>query len=225
MPMHGFAATRPFVLAESTQDGVTLRLDADEETLKSYPFDFSLKIEYRLQEAEFGVCATITNRGSELMPFGFGFHPGFKWPMPGFGTKTDYVLRLDMAEAAMLRQIRNGILQPPSIPNPMRNGILKLDERLFPFGAMLLPHVQSRTVEYGTRDNTMLSVSFKHLNSLALWTRPPGDFFCIEPWQSFPDEEDFDGEIAAKSRLRHLGPHQEASYSMRIRVFDALLSV
>lgn len=224
MPMHGFAATRSFSLAEKTSAHCIFQLDADEGTLAQYPFPFEIKIAYRVREAELRIEARIRNCGSEPMPFGFGFHPGFKWPMPGFGTKADHVLRFDRREADSMLGIRDGILRAGSFPNPLRNRTLQLDESMFAVGAMLFPDVESQTIWYGTRHQLIFSLAYENLTALALWTRPGGDFFCIEPWQSFPDLERFQGDIAEKSRLKHLGPGGEASYAMRIEVLDAVLA-
>ena len=45
-----------------------------------WPADFELGVTYRLFKDRLAVEATVTNRGSEPLPFGLGYHPYFRLP-------------------------------------------------------------------------------------------------------------------------------------------------
>ena len=80
MSQHGFARDRKFRLIQHTCDSITLRLNANEETKKNYPFDFQLDITYRLTTNRVTTTWEVTNRGNEEMPFQIGGHPAFNIP-------------------------------------------------------------------------------------------------------------------------------------------------
>ena len=50
LPQHGFARTSEFTCIREAKDEVAFRLEWSEETLKLYPYKFSLEIAYILRE-------------------------------------------------------------------------------------------------------------------------------------------------------------------------------
>ena len=54
LPKHGLARTAEWTLEAGDKQSVTFRLDADENTRKGYPYDFTLRVCYRL----YGACVT-----------------------------------------------------------------------------------------------------------------------------------------------------------------------
>ena len=83
MPKHGVARRRDFSIVDSGATFATFRLEADAETRAAYPFEFRLDIAYRITGATLAMTATVANRGEGDMPASFGFHPAFRWPLPG----------------------------------------------------------------------------------------------------------------------------------------------
>ena len=69
MGRHGFARGMEFAPAEQGEDFVTLELRETEDTLKCYPFPFSLKVTHRLLEDGFTTTFSVTNTGTAPMPF------------------------------------------------------------------------------------------------------------------------------------------------------------
>src|SRR6185312_12463070 len=84
---HGFARTSRFAVADARPDRVSFELRDDEESRKAYPFGFALAVEFALSARTLTVTATVRNTGDRTMPFSFGFHPAFAWPLPGAGPK------------------------------------------------------------------------------------------------------------------------------------------
>jgi galactose mutarotase-like enzyme len=82
LPKHGFARRKPFALVEQGEDHALLRLTPDAETRAAYPFEFRLDMGFRLDGSTLAMTATVANMGGEAMPFSFGFHPAFAWPLP-----------------------------------------------------------------------------------------------------------------------------------------------
>ena len=84
LPQHGFARDRRWRIASHGVDDAgrataTLALDADAETRKLWPHDFSLQMTFALGR-ELALTMHVTNRGSAPMPFGCGLHSYFRVP-------------------------------------------------------------------------------------------------------------------------------------------------
>jgi len=84
LPQHGFARDHDWRIGshgvdDSGRATTTLVLDANAETRKLWPHDFSLELTVALGR-ELTVIMHVTNRGSAPMPFGCGLHTYFRVP-------------------------------------------------------------------------------------------------------------------------------------------------
>ena len=52
-------------------------LESNAETLQQFPFEFELKMEYRLTENGLEITYLVSNKSNEVMPFSIGAHPAF----------------------------------------------------------------------------------------------------------------------------------------------------
>ena len=97
MNLHGFAASMEFTPVCQSEDSVTLELMSNEQTLQCYPFAFSLRITYALNEDTVSVRFEVSNLDEKVMPFGIGGHPGFNAPLTDGECFEDYVLEFTHA--------------------------------------------------------------------------------------------------------------------------------
>ena len=88
LPRHGFARDMDFVVLDKTETSVTYGLDANEETLKVYPYEFHLNVRYVLKEDTVNVFWIVKNTGKEEMHFQVGGHPAFNLPDVAEGYST-----------------------------------------------------------------------------------------------------------------------------------------
>lgn len=220
LPLHGFAAARSFELLSQTGDAVQLQLRADDATRAIYPFDFRLVVTYRLDAGGLTVDARVHNDGIELMPFGFGGHPGFALP----GRLDQWQLQFDQPEAASVWRLRP---EPPpwglraTTPEPWRwsaPGRLALHSRLFDRDALILDPVRSRSVALVHRlHGERLRLTLGGAPTLGLWARPGAPFICIEPWWGRDDDAEAPHELVAKPQLLKLGTGMLFEASLQIR--------
>ena len=75
MNPHGFARKQVYSVVEKTDDSILFELTDNAETLKSYPYHFSLRLEYELVGNEIKVTYRVYNLSEEIMYFGIGGHP------------------------------------------------------------------------------------------------------------------------------------------------------
>jgi aldose 1-epimerase len=85
--IHGFTPRNPWRVTGMTAkpDHASIRGSFDlpsdlPAAVGSWPADFSLSITYHLFAKKLAVEAVVTNRGSEPLPFGLGYHPYFRLP-------------------------------------------------------------------------------------------------------------------------------------------------
>ena len=182
MKQHGFARKSRFALAEKTRTACRFQLTATEETRAIYPFDFLLSLTHALDGRKLTVSAMVENRGDTPMPFGFGFHPAFLWPMPGMDKgHVHHILLENRAEPALIR-LRDGLLDLTPRPSPFSKGLLALDHDYFIEDALIFPGGAGDRLRFSAEDGPALEFAFEGLPNLAIWTKPGAPYICIEPW-------------------------------------------
>ena len=77
LPQHGFARDQDFVCIEESEHKLCFELTATEQTLKDFPFHFSLQISYTLTEHKIRVDYSVFNPDSKELYFSLGAHPAF----------------------------------------------------------------------------------------------------------------------------------------------------
>ena len=78
---HGFCKDTEFEVKDLSDDTVTFLLHANEETLKSYPYQFELSLTYHLSDNELSMEYRVVNHDTEEMFYHIGAHPGFMLPV------------------------------------------------------------------------------------------------------------------------------------------------
>lgn len=222
LPMHGFAQTSLFTQIARAADRATFLLVDDDASRAVYPFAFALTVDYAVQAETLTMTVTVANTGTAAMPASAGFHPGFRWPVAGLGAKEDHRVRFAETEDASIWRASAGFRLPDKVPSPLRGRDLPLTEAEFATGAVIFGGLHSRSVEFMQGERTMLTVGFDGCPNLALWSRPGGDFLCIEPWNGLPQTAAFDGEVAERPGMIVLEPERSMVLSIRVAVAATL---
>lgn len=223
MTQHGFARDVKFRLVKEAPARAVLRLEDDAQSRARYPFAFRLDMTYEIEAATLKVTAEVTNPGSQVLPFGLGAHPGFRWPLVDGVAKSDHAVEFDGVETGEALSVRNGLLGPAR-RIPLEGQVLPLSEELFAADALVLPDVASRSVRYVARaaDGSVeraLLFAWEGYRDLGLWSKPTGAaFLCIEPWYSMASPEGWDGEFAEKPGIVHLAPGESRAMTWRVTV-------
>lgn len=220
LPKHGFARDHVFALIDSSDAAVTYRLEDSDATRVAYPFAFNLDVTHRLDDATLTTTVTVTNRGDEPMPVGFGFHPALRWPLPGTGaaSRERHIIRFDADEPEPLRLIApDGLIAPGPRETPVRGNEIHLHDGLFDEDALVWDAPHSRGLYFGVAGQPGVRVDFPTMPMLGIWTKPGGaGFLCIEPWHSHADEEGFTGEFADKRGVVTLDAGESQVYAMSL---------
>lgn len=208
MHIHGLAASMEFVSVEQTENSVTMELRSSEETLAQYPFEFSLKIGYRLRENTVDISYQVENLSGCTMPFGIGGHPGFNVPLLPEEQFGDY----ELSFACPCQPDRIGF-SPAVYMNgrderyPLREDrFLDMHHGLFDEDAVILKNMAREVTLRSKVSGRGVCVTYPDMPYLGIWHWPKTDapYVCIEPWTSLPSRQDVVEEFTCKSDMIQL---------------------
>jgi galactose mutarotase-like enzyme len=221
MGVHGFARGMPFTVVDRAADHVRLRLAQNAETRAAYPFPFSLTVDYRLTDATLSAVFDVSNPGDEPLPYALGFHPGFRWPFAGGRPEEYAVVFADEEQAEVPVITADGLFSSRQRPVPFDGKRLPLSHELMSNEALCFLDARSTEARFVAPDGTSIGVAVEDFPHLALWSRPPAPFLCIESWTGFGDADDFAGDITTKPSMRMLAPGGEARHAAHLSFAEA----
>jgi galactose mutarotase-like enzyme len=164
------------------------------------------------------MTATVANRGAEAMPFSFGFHPAFAWPLPGGAGKEAHRITFAAAEPQPIRRIdpAAGLVLPAPQPTPVRGRELIPEASLFEPDALIWDELHSRALAYGAPGGASLDIAFPDTPMLGIWQKPGARYLCIEPWQGIADPVGYAGDFHDKPGVVSLAAGAERSFRMDV---------
>lgn len=217
MQRHGFARRSMFELVEHRDDRALFRLRDNTETREQYPFAFELDAAFRVEDATLFQNVTVRNRDTTDLPFSFGYHPAFAWPLPFGGERADHVIRFAGDEPGTLRRVTPyGTIDPALKSSPVDGNMLKLTDDLFADDALVWEQIKSRSLTYGAPGFPSLRIDFPDTFALGIWTKPGAAFICVEPWAGIADPEGYIGDFTDKPGIMHLPPGEERSFRINV---------
>ena len=221
MGKHGFARTSRFEVASQAADSAEFRLVDSAETQAVYPFAFELTVRFALAGEALTLTAAIANTGDQPLPFSFGFHPAFAWPLPRGGDKHGHAIVFDQDEAQDVARIDAAGLIARSEPSPVVGKRLALDEPLFIDDALIWTELASRGCRYVSPGGAELRLRWPESPMLGVWQKPGARYICIEPWQGHADPAGFTGGFTQKPGSVTLAPGASRAWSLEIAVHPA----
>lgn len=223
LPKHGFARRSMFEIVEAGAAHVHFRLTDSEATHRVYPFAFVLDMTFRLGGNALHMQATVTNPGEEALPFSFGFHPAFAWPLPGGAAKADHMIAFEQDEPQPIRRIEaeTGLVLPEPVATPVEGRLLHPEASQFEADALIWDHLASRSLTFGAAGAAQLAVAFPDTPMLGIWQKPGAAYLCIEPWQGIADPLGFTGDFREKPGVISLQAGEARSFRMDVAVLSA----
>lgn len=219
LPAHGLARISEFELLDKGDDFITFELKYSEDSLKVYPYKFSLCTTYTLQENCVKVTYSVSNLDDKQIYFSIGSHPAFMCPIQQNDLLEDCYLKFDKKEAVSVRGVNKDVYLSRSTKKFFNNeDVLPLSKELFKDGLLMFDNLESNRVSIKSRNsNKSLSVDFGEFPYLCLWAPEKGaPFLCVEPWFGHPEYEDFSGEFKDREGTVSLKTGEKFNCSYKI---------
>ena len=224
MLKHGFACRREFEPICMAKDYVVLEQRETEETLRMFPFCYSLKAAYTVTENGFSAVFTVKNLDRNEMTFCLGGHPGFNCPLRAEdGGFEDYSLLFDDAEGCTVSVTKNGFMDA-SVPKMDRlhgTNELPLVYSDYDNDALILENLPKKALRFVSRKTGRgFRFVFEGFDALGIWTpdhrRAP--FVCLEPWNGLPADVAETTDAKNKKYAKTIQPDGEYSVGYRVEI-------
>lgn len=215
---HGYASESEFCVEEKNENSVVFLHKSNEETAKSYPFTYELRVCYTLSENELRVDYNVKNLGDGEMYFSIGAHEGYSLP----GGVSNYAIKFEKEEDFMATPVEGPLLMHEAHPAAAPGNILPLEDKHFAIDAIILCDVKSRTAAVCEKASgkELLNVDFHGFDYLLIWSKPGAEYVCIEPWCGIPDYVDSDYDITKKPGIIKLDSGKTASRTHTITIAE-----
>lgn len=207
LPQHGLARVSTFSLLKKTEKTISFELKSSEETLKVYPYEFSLIIRYTLENNSVITEYIVKNTNNKTMYFSLGAHPAFVCPFSEGEPLDDYYFEFNKKETASIMPLtKDGYAKKGALPFFNDENIINLSRDLFKNDALIFNNLNSNKITLKSKSNNKaLEFDFTGFPYLAVWSKPTGaPFVCIEPWFGHADFEDFDDDFSKKHGILSL---------------------
>ena len=207
MGTHGFARSSDFEVVSLSNDSITFRLEANDRTRQSYPFEFQLTVSYTIAGDKINAHAEILNTGDKPLPATFGCHPGFNVPLDG-GSFEDYYLEFanDCTPNELLFSttcFNTGKKKAYPLVDGKK---IPLRHSLFDIDGVFWDRICDTVTLKSNKSDRYVTYKYAGFPYLGIWHKPQSDapYVCIEPWCGLPSYDGVVDDIMDKNDMYHI---------------------
>lgn len=218
LPQHGFARDNEFKCIEQHETSLTFELITTDETLKQFPFHFSLKIIYTLIEDKLITNYEVFNPDSDQLYFSIGAHPAFNCPLQQNESFNDYSLLFPDKKELVVNTLNEGLIKNETKTLILNNNKLSVSKSLFDNDALVCMNSQIEQLSL-VSEKTSHGITMECFNwpFFGIWTKKNSEhFICLEPWHGIADGETSDYNFKNKTGIITLAPQQSFNCSFNM---------
>lgn len=205
MPKHGLARKLPFAVKECGGAKAVFSLESDENTLKSYPFEFELLVIFELCGKSLVNTMTVINKTDGEMYFSIGAHPGFN-------CKVGDIIEFEKPETLSTERIdKENLIIPERFPLIENSREIEITKEIFEPDALILSGMNSEKLRI--KGENEIEFTFGKCPFLGIWAKPGAPYVCLEPWYGVNDGREVKNDISEKRGIQKLGKGGEFSFS------------
>ena len=218
MTQHGFARDSYFDIYKENESSIEYEIKSNNETLKKFPYSFTLRVGYVLEENQIIVSYRVMNDGKVDMFFSIGAHPGFNCPLLKGETLEDYYLEFEKEESIDRYILHNGIVQNNKVEFLKGEKLVHLTKDIFKDDAIILKDTRSNSISLKNHKNSReVTIDYTGFPYLGIWSPTSGaPFVCIEPWYGIADFEDKNESFEQKVGINKLSPGKDFQCEFKI---------
>ena len=180
---HGFAKNMLFTIESCDKESAVFLLKSNEETLKSYPFEFEFRVKYTLNDNSIKVEYEARNLSDKNMFAALGSHEAY---LCKNGVE-DFDVIFEKEETLNTHLIDGPLVSEETETVLYKDTVLPLYEKYFKIDALIFTDIKSRYVTLKNRKTgKSIGVSFPDCDYLLIWSKVGAPFVCIEPWSCCP---------------------------------------
>ena len=196
MPKHGLARKLPFAVKECGGAKAVFSLESDENTLKSYPFEFELLVTFELIGKSLKNTMTVINKTKGEMYFSIGAHPGFNCAVGD-------VIEFEYPETIPTERIdSDNLIIDKKFPLLENGREIEITEEIFKADALILSGMKSEKLRI--KGENELEFTFGKCPFLGIWAKPGAPYVCLEPWYGVNDGREVKADISEKRGIERL---------------------
>ena len=205
MPKHGLARKLPFAVKECDGAKAVFSLESDENTLKSYPFEFELLVIFELCGKSLVNTMTVINKTDGEMYFSIGAHPGFN-------CKVGDIIEFEKPETLSTERIdKENLIIPEKFPLIENSREIEITKEIFEPDALILSDMKSEKLRI--KGENEIEFTFGKCPFLGIWAKPGAPYVCLEPWYGVNDGREVKNDISEKRGIQKLEKGGEFSFS------------
>lgn len=214
---HGYARFVTFEIENKTDNSVVFLHKSNDETKKSFPFDYELRVIYTLNGKTLKVDYSVKNSTDDTMYFSIGSHEGYYTPE---GIE-DYDVIFPKNETLNRCELYGNLLSNKEFPIIKDSNVLPLYEKYFTFDALVFKDLKSRSATLRNRKTgKALRVDFPDNDYFLLWHMPNSPYMCLEPWSGIPDTVGSSYDITEKEGIISLESGGEYNNTHAITIVE-----
>lgn len=196
MPKHGLARKLLFNVKQCEGAKAVFSLESDENTLKSYPFEFEYLVTFELKDKALVNTMTVVNKTNGEMYFSVGAHPAFN-------CKVGDIIEFEQPETLATERIdKENLIIDEKFPLIENSREIEITKEIFEPDALILSDIKSKKLRI-TGENE-IEFTFGDCPFLGIWAKPGAPYVCIEPWYGVNDGREVKADISEKRGIQHL---------------------
>ncbi|RZK43573.1 MAG: aldose 1-epimerase family protein [Pedobacter sp.] len=220
LPRHGFARDTDFEIESLSDQEIVFKLESTEETLKVYPFAFTLKVRYRLSGATVSCTYEVFNPAQDELLFSIGGHPAFAVPLNKQGVYTDYFLQFSDDSELTYHEIKDNLISDQTVTLSLPENKLMLEHQLFYEDALVIKSLKSKSISImNTKTYNGINFKFHDFPYFGIWAAKDADFVCLEPWCGIADSTNHNQQLSEKEGIIILAPNAEWQRTWEVTCF------
>lgn len=220
LPRHGFAREKVFAVEIISESEAVFTITDDEDTLKVYPFSFTLQLRYTLTNSLLTCTYQVINSGNKELLFSIGAHPAFAVPETNGITYDDYYLQFNKTEQLYRWKLKDGLIAENAAVLPLQDNKLSLSKKLFYEDAIVLKDMQSHIITLGCNKHYHgINFSFDDFPFFGIWAAKDAPFICLEPWCGIADSVMHNQQLKDKEGIQTLATGKSWKRSWSVECF------
>ena len=220
---HGVARYYAYKMFARTATKLVFLLEANEDTLKEYPFRFAFYAIFELFGSELKVSYKVKNEDEKEMIFSVGGHPGINVPFAG-GNFEDYYIEFAEKTNVTHRLLSENMFMSGKVATyPLEDGVrLPLEHQLFDNDAIVLSNTCREVAIKTTVSDSCVKMKYYDFKFFGLWHAPKTDapYVCLEPWSALPATEGVIDDLSTKEDMAKIKAGEEKTFSYTLEICE-----